>query len=935
MPLALRALLLILLALVPAGVVQLVMEREARAARTEQIGQQAMRLALLVAEQQIRTIEGARQVLATMTAHEAVRAIQPSAECDAFLRSIVQAVPRYVTTTVLNREGDLVCSGRRQAYSSNSRDRPYFRQALADRAFSIGVYSVGRRSGEASIHLSMPLLDAAGEVQGVVAVALSIDWLVHDLRALELPPGSSATIADRDGTILARSSEPERFVGRPLPLFAMDLLRRDAPGIIDAPALDGVRRIAAYLPLVTEPVGLFVALGLDPTAALAEATRSERRAALMILGSLLAALTLALAGFSVLIERPVRRMLAVAGAWGRQDWSARLGRIGGGREFRRLAGAFDAMAGEVQAREAARARSEGRLRALLDISPQVIFTANRRGTVTWMNRWWWNTTGTPPEVPAAQAWKAALHPDDAAARSIAWREAQARLAEGEGGDYLTELRIRRAADGAYRWHACRAVVLRDTDGEPTGWTGVALDIHDLRAAQDEAALAAERLRVTYETAPAGLCLYDRELRYLAINERLAATNGHPAAAHLGRTLAEMAPHVMAAVGPVLREVLATGQAREDLEVRAQDPNAPGEERVWLVNFHPVRDADGTVTAVSGAVLDITARKHAEDAQHLLSREVDHRAKNVLAVVRSLVRLSAAEAPDDVNALVEVLEGRIAAMARVHTMLARERWVGADLGEVVAQELDAYAGSVEIAGPPVRLTATAAQPLTMVLHELATNAAKYGALSGAEGGLSIAWTRDAEGVTLSWTERGGPPLAGPPARIGFGTRLIEANAGAQLAGHVEMHWDPEGLRCTLRIGAEALLREATAPLAGRRVLLLRAELPAALALAAELGRLGCEVVGPATTVESAATLLRAQGRVDAAVLEVNPHGRSLAPVTELLHRQAAALVLLAEVGEALPEAIADAVVLPRDAEAAQLRHALDAALGRPRAAVAAG
>lgn len=934
MPLALRALLLILLALVPAGVVQLVMERDARATRTEQLGEQAMRLARLVAEQQVRTIEGARQVLATMTAHEAVRALRPSAECDTFMRSIVQAVPRYVTTTVLNLEGDLICSGRRQPFSSNSAERPYFRQALADRGFSIGVYSVGRRSGEASIHLSLPLLDEAGEMRGIVAVALSIDWMVRDLQGLALPPGVVAVIADREGVVLARTAEPERFVGRPLPPSVRSLAERGAPGIVDMPGADGIRRISAYLPLRERPEGLFVALGIDPAASLAEATHRERRAMLMILGSLLAALTLALAGFSVLIERPVRRMLAVAGAWSGQDWAARIGRIGGGREFRRLAGAFDAMAGEVQRREVARAASEGRLRALLDISPQVIFTANARGTVTWMNRWWWNYTGTPPEVPAPQAWKAALHPDDAASRITAWRAAQARLREGEGGDYLTELRIRRAADGQYRWHVCRAAALRDTDGEVTGWTGVALDIHDLRAAQDAAALAAERLRVTYETAPAGLCLFDRNLRYLTINERLAVTNGHPAAEHLGRTLAEMAPHVAPAMGPVLQEVIDTGQPREDIEVRAVDRNPPGEERVWLANFHPVRDAEGAVVAVAGAVLDITARKRAEDAQHLLSREVDHRAKNVLAVVRSLVRLSAAEAPDDVNALVEVLEGRIAAMARVHTMLARDRWAGADLSEIVTQELDAYAGSVSIAGPPVRLAVAAAQPLTMVLHEMATNAAKYGALSRPEGHLAIAWRRDAGGVTLTWTERGGPPLAGPPERVGFGTRLIEANAGAQLAGEVEMHWDPEGLRCLLRIGAEALLRETEAPLAGRRVLVLRTGLPEGLDLASRLARLGCEVVGPATTVESAATLLRAQGRVDAAVVEANPQGRSLAPVTDLLRRQAAAVVLLAHPGETF-ERQPDTVVLPVDAEAAQLRQALVAALGRPRAVLAGG
>jgi PAS domain-containing protein len=185
--------------------------------------------------------------------------------------------------------------------------------------------------------------------------------------------------------------------------------------------------------LSEEPKGLFIALGLEPQEALAAAARQERRSTLLILGSLLLALTLALAGFGLLIERPVRRMLAVAGRWGQEDWTARLGRIGGGSEFGRLATAFDAMAGEVQRREAARAESENRLRALLDISPQVVFTANSRGAVTWMNRWWWNYTGTAPEAPdrrglaarAAPGGRRLAHPRLAGSAAAPGRRARA------------------------------------------------------------------------------------------------------------------------------------------------------------------------------------------------------------------------------------------------------------------------------------------------------------------------------------------------------------------------------------------------------------------------------------------------------------------------------------------------------------------------------
>lgn len=164
-----------------------------------------------------------------------------------------------------------------------------------------------------------------------------------------------------------------------------------------------------------------------------------------------------------------------------------------------------------------------------------------------------------------------------------------------------------------------------------------------------------------------------------------------------------------------------------------------------------------MVATTGSVLDISARRQAEETERLLSREVDHRARNVLAVVRSLVRVSAAEAPDDIDAFVEVLEGRIAAMGRVHTLLSRAGWHSIELGELVRQETAAHDSAFRIAGDEVQLVPVAAQPLTMVLHEAVTNAAKYGALSTRAGTVSLRWRREGDGVMLEWLERGGPRL----------------------------------------------------------------------------------------------------------------------------------------------------------------------------------
>ncbi len=795
-PLALRAVLLVLLALVPAAMVQGVLEREARLQRSQQVAEQAMRLARLVAAQQDRTFEGARHLLAAMAAHDAIRAARPSAECNAFLGRLVAQYPRYISATVFDTAGNAVCTAQASLSGTNVAHRAYFQRVMAGSGFTVGEYAVGMRTQAASLHLAAPLQAADGGVIGVLVVALSIDWLGRDLRSLDLPGGTAATLADRNGIILARTLAPERFVGQALPPFALEFLHAPNAGIIDAPAFDGVRRIAAYIPISQAPQGLLVVLGLDADGLIQADLLRDRWVASLIVGSLLLSLFVAIGAFHLGVERPMRRVLTAAQAWSRQQWQVRIGHIGGGREFTRLGAALDRMAEDVRLAEAARAVAALRIQALNDVSPQVVFTADKFGRLDWLNGYWENLTGRSMARSVGMGWLFAVHRTDRSRALAAWGAALADAATGGPGEFSVELRLRRA-DGAWRWFLVRGAPIREADGNLLSWAGVGLDFHDLREARRQAAEQAGRLEATYRNAPVGLCLFDAELRYLAINTLLAESNGAPAEAHLGRTLREMMPLAADATEPLARAVLETGEAIENVEV------AHGPGRVWLFAFHPVRRDDGRVIGVSASALEITARKRAEQAQLLLSREVDHRAKNVLAVVRSLVRISAAEVGDDVDSLVEVLEGRIAAMARVHTVLSREGWLGADIAEIVTQEVDVYGAQVVALGAMLRLVPEAAQPLTLVLHELATNAAKYGALSRAEGRLLIEWARDGEDAVIQWTEQGGPLLEGPPARGGFGTELIDANASAPLDGGITREWRREGLHCTLRIGARAL------------------------------------------------------------------------------------------------------------------------------------
>jgi PAS domain S-box-containing protein len=332
----------------------------------------------------------------------------------------------------------------------------------------------------------------------------------------------------------------------------------------------------------------------------------------------------------------------------------------------------------------------------------------------------------------------------------------------------------------------------------------------------------------------------------------------------------------------------------NVEFRVRRPD--GELR-WCAGTAVVSvDASGRISRVSGVTIDITDRKEAEERQLLLAREVDHRAKNALAVVQSIVHLTRS---DNIKQFVAAVEGRIQALARAHSLLSESRWRGANIATLVQEELAPYRTSdlerVKISGRDVSLDPPAAQALALALHELATNASKYGALSSPSGSVQVFWESTGAGLELRWIERGGPKVETPVAS-GFGMRVIKASIGSQLGGNVEFDWRRDGLHCAFRIPCQARLgasedasalnwrtASSVAVRVGgrRRVLLLEDEIMISMMMAQTLSELGFEVVGPFANVASAVAAIEAGG-IDAAILDVNlgtESGYSVAPVLQ--------------------------------------------------------
>jgi two-component sensor histidine kinase len=201
------------------------------------------------------------------------------------------------------------------------------------------------------------------------------------------------------------------------------------------------------------------------------------------------------------------------------------------------------------------------------------------------------------------------------------------------------------------------------------------------------------------------------------------------------------------------------------------------------------------------------RQQASDRERLLMMEIDHRAKNALAVAQSLVHLTRAESIQDYVAKVQ---GRIAALARGHKLLADNRWEGADLREILIDELAPFGGRIRFEGPPVRLLASAVQPVSLILHELAANAVYHGALSVSEGRVKVSWAPEAEGLRIRWCESDGPPVTKPTVRgrRGMGSRLIRGTAVDQLGAEIDVDWAVSGLCMTMTMPPGSFTLDAT-------------------------------------------------------------------------------------------------------------------------------
>lgn len=317
----------------------------------------------------------------------------------------------------------------------------------------------------------------------------------------------------------------------------------------------------------------------------------------------------------------------------------------------------------------------------------------------------------------------------------------------------------------------------------------------------------ELVTARFKTALRGSKVYvssqDRSLRYIAVTEPML---GLEIGDILGRTDADiLPPESRDEIVALKRRALDTGLPSDGEVSIGKGPTA-----LWY-DFHvePLLDDAGTAVGVTCAAVDITERRRGEDHLRLLLRELTHRSKNLLAVIQAMARQTARHA-GSTEAFLEQFGARLQALATSHDLLIQESWHGVSLEELIRSQLGSHleraAPHVHIAGDGVLLKPEVAQTLGLALHELASNAEKFGALSRPDGRVSIAWRRvpqsDGEGVEVLWVETGGPSVEAPTRR-GFGSLVIQGNLPRSLEAEVDLAFTAEGVRCRILIPASRL------------------------------------------------------------------------------------------------------------------------------------
>lgn len=447
-------------------------------------------------------------------------------------------------------------------------------------------------------------------------------------------------------------------------------------------------------------------------------------------------------------------------------------------------------------------RSEEIFREMANHAPVMIWTTTPDGSYSFVNATWQEFTGQSNRQPLGQGWLEALHPEDRAAARDAF------LASSSNRQPLqTEFRLRRS-NGSYGWVLCSARPRFDDAGHFRGYIGSVIDISERRLAEDALRNNERFLNAVINSSAESIKVISTDGRLELINERgLRLLDIKDASPLIGSDWAMLwPPDYRDRLHAAMRTAIGGGIGR----FTGFRPTMRGTPKWWDVLITPVRDFNGQVAKLVCASRDITEEKQHEDQVKLLIGEINHRAKNLLAVVQAVARQTVRDSSS--QAYVERLGLRISGLAASHDLLVNNGWRGVDVSDLVQSQLSfvqEIGDRLSIKGPHIVLKPPAAQAIGMALHELATNAIAYGALSNDAGIVVVEWDVPVidgrQYFRLTWREQGGPPTVSPVMH-GFGHVVMVSMAEQALGGSAKLDFARGGLVWTLQAPAHRTITD---------------------------------------------------------------------------------------------------------------------------------
>jgi PAS domain S-box-containing protein len=441
--------------------------------------------------------------------------------------------------------------------------------------------------------------------------------------------------------------------------------------------------------------------------------------------------------------------------------------------------------------------SEARFRLMSENAPVMIWICDPAGACVHLNRMLRAFWAVGEQDMKSFDWRVTIHPDDIARIGAAMGGALARREPVTVcGRYLN-------AKGEYRSLQTTARPHFAALGEFRGLIGVNVDVTEREQAQQALRESEERFRLAVEAAPSGMLMTDSHGRIVLFNSNAEEIFGYDREEILGQGMDVLLPERFRAAHPVFRaQYFADPSARpmgaqRDLYARRKD----GSEIPVEIGLSPIETTDGLMAIAS--VVDISRRKRGEAVRDLLMAELDHRVKNTLAVVQGIAHQTFKQSDRERRAL---FEGRLQALSAAHSILTRARWESAPLEHVVRDTIriePTRENRIAVCGENVLLPAKQALAIGLAVHELFTNAVKYGALSNETGRIEIDWrlASPARRLNFSWKETGGPPVASP-TRQGFGTLRLNQMLVDDLDSEVSLDFDPKGVSCSIAFALES-------------------------------------------------------------------------------------------------------------------------------------